>query len=90
MIFVKRMKKLRKTMGYGQKEFSELLGVGYSTYQQYGIKHIEPKLAFLERLCLKFPEYTLWLMTERTDPPNHIDPYMHEMRQQRIKDEESL
>ena len=90
MIFVKRMKKLRKTMGYGQKEFSELLGVGYSTYQQYEIKHIEPKLAFLERLCLKFPEYTLWLMTERTDPPNHIDPYMHEMRQQRIKDEENL
>ena len=90
MIFEKRMKKLRKTMGYGQKEFSELLGVGYSTYQQYEIKHIEPKLAFLERLCLKFPEYTLWLMTERTDPPNHIDPYMHEMRQQRIKDEESL
>ena len=90
MIFVKRMKKLRKTMGYGQKEFSELLGVGYSTYQQYEIKHIEPKLAFLERLCLKFPEYTLWLMTERTDPPNHIDPYMFEMRQQRIKDEESL
>ena len=54
------------------------------------IKHIEPKLAFLERLCLKFPEYTLWLMTERTDPPNHIDPYMYEMRQQRIKDEENL
>jgi len=90
MNFAKRMKKLRKTMDYGQKEFSELLKIGYSTYQQYENENIEPKNEFVQRLCMKFPEYTLWLMTERTDPPNHIDPYMFEMRQQRLKDEESL
>lgn|GEM_PF-400204 len=90
MNFAKRMKKIRKTMGYKQKEFAELLKIGYSTYQQYENGNIEPKNKFTQRLCMKFPEYTLWLMTERTDPPNHIDPYMYEMRQQRIKDEENL
>ena len=90
MVFVKRMKKLRKTMGYKQKEFSEMLEIGYSTYQQYEIGHIEPKLAFIQRLCTKFPEHVLWLMIDKTDPPNHIDPYIYEMKQQRIKDEENL
>ena len=82
MIFEKRMKKLRKTMGYRQKEFAEMLEIGYSTYQQYEMETVEPKNKFTQRLCKMFPEYTLWLMTGDLEELRQIDPYLQEERDQ--------
>jgi DNA-binding XRE family transcriptional regulator len=69
MVFAKRMKKIRKTLGYTQKDFAKKLEVGYSTYQQYETEMVEPKNEFTQRLCMIYPDFTLWLMTERTHPP---------------------
>jgi transcriptional regulator with XRE-family HTH domain len=90
MVFAKRMKKIRKTLGYTQKDFAELLKVGYSTYQQYESGMVEPKNEFTQRLCMAYPGFTLWLMIEQTYPPHQIDPWMYEMKVQYLLDQENL
>ena len=62
-----KLKRLRKTEGYTQKQASELLKCGYSTYQQYELEFYKPGGEFMEKLCQLHPEYTLWLMTNDID-----------------------
>ncbi len=82
MNFARRMKLLRKTKGYTQKDFAKLLKIGYSTYQQYEMETVEPKNKFTQRLCKTFPEYTLWLMTGDLEELRQIDPYLQEEQDQ--------
>jgi DNA-binding XRE family transcriptional regulator len=63
----KKLKLLRKTEGYTQKQASELLKCGYSTYQQHEIGLHEPNSKLMQKLCQLHPEYTLWLMTDIDD-----------------------
>ena len=62
-----KLKLLRKAEGYTQKQVSELLKCGYSTYQQHEIGLHEPSSKFMKKLCQLHPEYTLWLMTDSVD-----------------------
>jgi hypothetical protein len=45
-------------------------------YQSLEYGKTAPSHATMENLCSKFPEYTLWLMTGKTQPPFQIDPYI--------------
>ncbi len=38
---------------------AELIGRGYSTYQQYELGLKSPSGEILQKLCQQFPEYTL-------------------------------
>lgn len=73
-----RMKLIRTTEGFTQSEFAELIGVA----NDVGVRQIESGRikevgsAKIERICQRFPEYALWLITEQVDPPNHISPYL--------------
>jgi len=62
-----KLKLLRKTQGYTQKQFSELLECGYSTYQQHEIGLHQLSSRFMQKLCQLHPEYALWLMTDIDD-----------------------
>ena len=71
-----KLKSLRKTEGYTQKDFSRLLNIAERSYQSLEYGKTAPSNATMENLCRKFPEYTLWLMTGKTQPPLQIDPYI--------------
>ena len=72
-IFIKlsaKLKLLRKTQGYTQKQASELLKCGYSTYQKYELEIIKPAHRSMVKICQQFPQYALWLMTDIDDVEN--------------------
>lgn len=66
---------IRKVEGYKQREFAQLMGSGLTTITNYEGGHREPNSKFMQKLCQKFPEYTLWLMTGETSD-NQIDPFI--------------
>lgn len=68
-----KVKLVRKTEGYTQKNFSKLMGSGLTTITNYEGGHSEPNSEFMQKLCQTFPEYTLWLMTGKTSG-DQIDP----------------
>ncbi len=59
-----KLKILRKAIGYTQKEMSVAMSCGYSTVGHYESGRIIPTITTIENLCNKFPQYTLWLMTD--------------------------
>ena len=63
----KKLKLLRKTEGYTQVALSKVLRVGCPSIQNYECGYRKPNHRFMQKLCHKFPEYTLWLMTDDID-----------------------
>lgn len=77
VIFMKLSKKVklaRKTKSYKQKEFANLLNCGLTTITNYEGGHSEPNSKFMQKICHKFPQYTLWLMTGQTQTSYQISP----------------
>ena len=70
-----KLKLIRKTENITQVKMAELIGCGYSTYQQYELGLRSPSGEILQKLCQQFPEYTLWLMTGKTSG-DQIDPFI--------------
>jgi transcriptional regulator with XRE-family HTH domain len=70
-----KLKLLRSTEGFTQKKLSKLVDCGYSTYQKYELGIHEPPHKVIAKICQKFPEYTLWLMTGKTSG-DQIDPFI--------------
>ena len=63
----KKLKALRILNNDTQKEFAVMVNITGRSYQglEYG-KHI-PGGRVLQKLCNKFPQYALWLMTDDID-----------------------
>jgi transcriptional regulator with XRE-family HTH domain len=63
----KKLKALRQLNDCTQKEFAITVNIAWQSYQrlEYG-KHI-PGGRVLQKLCNKFPQYALWLMTNDID-----------------------
>lgn len=72
----KKIKSIRKTECYTQKEFSKIMKVTDISIQNYENERSKPKTEFIEKICELFPEYAYWLMTDEIDPPKHIDPFI--------------
>jgi transcriptional regulator with XRE-family HTH domain len=62
-----KVKLIRVSKGYTQKEFAELMKSGLTTITNYEGGHSEPNSKFMQKLCNKFPQYALWLMTDDVD-----------------------
>ena len=60
----KKIKQIRKLTNCTQKEFAKLLGIGYTTFQKYETGAVFPRFELLQKICRKFPEYTLWLIID--------------------------
>jgi DNA-binding XRE family transcriptional regulator len=60
----KKIKQLRKLNNCTQKEFAKLLGIGYTTFQKYETGAVFPRFEWLQKICKKFPEHTLWLIID--------------------------
>ena len=76
MKLVEKIKLLRNINNYTQVEFARYLNCGLTTITNYEGKHRNPNAEFLQKICNKFPEYTLWLMTGEVDI-KQIKPKKH-------------
>ncbi len=76
MKFCDRLKAIRITEDYNQKDFADSIGCGYSTLGHYEAGRRDPTQKVISALCMKFPEYTLWIMTGQTNGNDQIDPHM--------------
>jgi transcriptional regulator with XRE-family HTH domain len=73
MEFSEKIKLIRKTKRYTQKNFAKLLGIGYSSLKNYE-QGLRESHQILPKLCQEFPQYTLWIMTGKIDLPNQTSP----------------
>jgi transcriptional regulator with XRE-family HTH domain len=71
-----RIKLIRTTEGFTQVEFAKLIGVSGDR----SLREIESgkrkKIGSdkIEKICIRFPEYALWLTTGQVQPPYQISP----------------
>ena len=70
-----KLKLIRKTEGYTQVKLAKVLGITERSYQELEYGKTHPAGKTFEKLCKKFPEYTLWLMTGKTSG-DQIDPFI--------------
>jgi transcriptional regulator with XRE-family HTH domain len=70
-----RIKLIRTTEGFTQLEFAKLIGVvNDRVVRKIESGGQEPGVSKVERICQRFPEYSLWLITGQVQPPNQISP----------------
>ena len=75
MDLAKKIRAIREAETSGRQEFSELIGVNKGTLTRIEQTGQVPKGDLLERVCRTWPKYTLWLMTDKTEPDcGQIDP----------------
>ena len=68
MDFSEKIKEIRKTEGYTQKKFAELIDVSEDSIRNYENNRRIPTGDVLKNICQQFPEYALWLMTDQVQP----------------------
>jgi len=64
MNFAKKIKILRTSCGYTQRELADILDCSTLSVQNYEANRKNPNGLLMQKLCNKFPQYTLWLMTD--------------------------
>ena len=76
--FNEKLKLLRKTEGYTQKEMAKLLEIDPINYQRYEYGKVSPNYKIVKKLCSAFPEYSQWLMTDDDEYMPQVDPHIKE------------
>jgi len=76
--FNEKLKLLRKTEGYTQKEMAKLLEIDPTNYQRYEYGKVSPNYKIVKKLCSAFPEYSQWLMTDDDEYLPQVDPHIKE------------
>lgn len=62
-----KIKAIRKKQKFTQAGFAKHLDIPASSYQRHELGNNEVPASLLFKITEKFPEYTLWLMTEQTN-----------------------
>lgn len=50
------------------RQVSELTGIPYGTLNNYKSGHRKVSAEYLTKICRAFPQYTMWLMVDQTNP----------------------
>lgn len=86
-----KIKLIRETEKITQANFATLIGLSSDSrvrdVETGKIKNVGSDK--IEKICKKFPEYTLWLLTGRVDPPHQISPEQkqHAKEQKQLQQE---
>lgn len=77
----KRMREIREVETSGRHEFSQLIGVAKKTVESIEQSGRAPKGDMLEAICLKWPHYSLWLMTGQVnEAAGQVSPEIEKAR----------
>lgn len=72
---------IREAENLGRTRFSRLLAINERSLVNTENYALSCSSELLEAVCLHFPQYTLWLMTGKTDPASgQISPEIEEQR----------
>jgi transcriptional regulator with XRE-family HTH domain len=63
MAISERLRQLRISLGFTQKEFATDMGIPARTYWRYEAEEGDPQLSFLELLIAKYGVSSTWLLT---------------------------
>lgn len=66
--FGEKLTLIKEREGLNRPQFAEKVGVKVETMRKADSGSNIPKADFIARVCLAFPQYTLWLMTDKTNP----------------------
>jgi len=81
MSLAEKIRLLREAEGLGRTLFSRKIGIKESTLQGMEQRNSTPNGDTLAAICHHFPQYTLWLMTDKTDPASgQISPEIEKQR----------
>jgi transcriptional regulator with XRE-family HTH domain len=76
-----RIKLIRQAEGLGRTLFSRKTGIRERTLQGMEQRGSTPNGDTLAAVCTHFPQYTLWLMTGKSDPiSGQISPEIENQR----------
>ncbi len=62
-----RVRKIREAETTGRADFSQKVGIAKKTLEGIEQTGRTPRGDLLEAICKQWPQYTLWLMTGKTD-----------------------
>lgn len=62
-----KIRLIRYQEGFKRKEFSELVNIPLRTLEGIENKGTDPRSSYVQSICKKFPEYTLWFMLDEVD-----------------------
>lgn len=65
---------LRESEGLSRAAFAEMTDISVNTLKSIEQKGVVPKSDVIQKISVCWPEYAYWLITGRTDYPNHRSP----------------
>lgn len=63
----RKVRLIREAETAGRAEFSQIIGVAKKTIESIEQSGRPPKGEMLEAICRRWPQYTLWLMTDQVN-----------------------
>ena len=76
-----KIRTLREAEGLGRTLFSRETGIPEERLKAMELKGTQPSSETLLHVCGRYPQYTLWLMTGKTDPASgQISPEIENQR----------
>ena len=81
MEMYEKIRMLREAEGLGRTLFSRKAGIPENRLKTIELKGNNPGSETLTAICTNFPQYTLWLMTGKSDPiSGQISPEIENQR----------
>lgn len=79
--FSEKLKEIREVHGLGRKGFSDETGIPIRTIEGIEQRGTIPRTDIAQKVCKRWPEYTLWLMTDQIDEScGQVNPELERAR----------
>ncbi|XKE44507.1 helix-turn-helix domain-containing protein [Halomonas organivorans] len=80
--FSEKLKEIREVHGLGRKAFSDETGIPIRTIEGIEQRGTIPRTDIAQKICKRWPQYSLWLMTDQVDETcGQISPEIEKVRQ---------
>ena len=70
MSIVEKIERIRGETGLSQPDFAEKIGISINTYKSLLKRNGAPRFDLVETIAAIWPEYSLWLLTNKVEPEN--------------------
>jgi len=79
--FSEKLKEIREINGLGRKGFSDETGIPIRTIEGIEQRGTIPRTDIAQKVCRRWPEYSLWLMTDQVnEEAGQISPEIEKAR----------
>ena len=83
--FGKKIALIKDAEGLNRPQFCEIINVPVESLRKIEAEYRRPLVDVAEKICKAFPQYTLWLMTDQTNPEaGQISPEMKKTQKNQV------